>query len=270
MGREEENMVRKWARRLYTFLIFGFLYAPIIVLIVFSFNDSKSRSVWKGFTLKWYIELFQDTEVLTALYYTILIAVLSSIIATIIGTIAAIGISDIPGIKRKILLNINYLPVLNPDIVTAVSLMTLFKFLKIEFGFITMLLSHITFSIPYVILSILPKIKQMNKHLAEAAMDLGATPFYALRKVIIPEIRPGIVSGALMAFTLSIDDFVISFFNKGAEVTNLSITVFSMAKRGINPVINALSTLMFLGLLILLIIINKSSSKTLTERGGIF
>ena len=173
MGREEENMVRKWARRLYTFFIFGFLYAPIIVLIVFSFNDSKSRSVWKGFTFKWYIELFQDTEVLTALYYTILIAVLSSIIATIIGTIAAIGISDIPGMKRKILLNINYLPVLNPDIVTAVSLMTLFKFLKIEFGFITMLLSHITFSIPYVILSILPKIKQMNKHLAEAAMDLG-------------------------------------------------------------------------------------------------
>ena len=263
-------MARKWVKRLYTFLIFAFLYAPIVVLIVFSFNDSKSRSVWKGFTFKWYIELFQDTEVLTALYYTVLIAVLSSIIATIIGTIAAIGIADLPGIKKKIFLNINYLPVLNPDIVTAVSLMTLFKFMKLEFGFITMLLSHITFSIPYVILSILPKLKQMNRHLAEAAMDLGATPFYALRKVIIPEIKPGIVSGALMAFTLSIDDFVISFFNKGAEVTNLSITVYSMAKRGINPVINALSTLMFVGLLILLLIINKSSSKTFTERGGIF
>lgn len=263
-------MARKLFKRIYTFLIFAFLYAPIVVLIVFSFNDSKSRSVWKGFTFKWYLELFQDTEVLTALYYTILIALISSLVATVIGTIAAIGLSDIPGIKRKLLLNVNYLPVLNPDIVTAVSLMTLFKFLRIEFGFLTMLLSHITFSIPYVILSILPKIKQMNRHLAEAAMDLGATPFYALRKVIIPEIRPGIISGALMAFTLSIDDFVISFFNKGAEVTNLSITVFSMAKRGINPVINALSTLMFIGLLILLIIINKSSSKTLAERGGIF
>ena len=263
-------MTRKLFKRIYSFLIIGFLYAPIIVLIIFSFNNSKSRSVWKGFTLKWYLELFKDKEVLTALYYTILIALISSIVATIIGTIAAIGIADIPGVKKKILLNINYLPVLNPDIVTAVSLMTLFKFLRIEFGFITMLLSHISFSIPYVILSILPKLRQMNKHMAEAAMDLGATPFYALRKVILPEIRPGIVSGALMAFTLSIDDFVISFFNKGAEVTNLSITVYSMARRGINPVINALSTLMFIGLLVLLFIINKNSSKSIGERGGIF
>lgn len=263
-------MVRKWLERIYSFLIFGFLYAPIVVLIVFSFNNSRSRSSWKGFTFKWYLELFQDTEVLTALYYTIVIALLSSIIATIIGTIAAIGIADIPGVKKKILLNINYLPVLNPDIVTAVSLMTLFKFMKLEFGFLTMLLSHITFSIPYVILAILPKLKQMNRHLAEAAMDLGATPFYALRKVIIPEIKPGIISGALMAFTLSVDDFVISFFNKGAEVTNLSITVFSMAKRGINPVINALSTLMFIALLLILFLINKNSGKTLTERGGMF
>ncbi len=262
-------MVRKLFKKIYTFLIFLFLYAPIAVLIIFSFNNSRSRGAWKGFTLKWYVELFQDKEVLTALYYTLLIAILSSVISTVIGTIAAIGLSDIPGFKRKILLNLNYLPVLNPDIVTAVSLMTLFRFLKIEFGFTTMLLSHITFSIPYVILSILPKLRQMNRHLAEAAMDLGATPFYALRKVIIPEIKPGIVTGALMAFTLSVDDFVISFFNKGADVTNLSITVFSMAKRGINPVINALSTLMFLGLLILLVIINKSSSKNIAERGDI-
>lgn len=262
-------MVRKLFKKIYTFLIFLFLYAPIAVLIIFSFNNSRSRGAWKGFTLKWYVELFQDKEVLTALYYTLLIAILSSVISTVIGTIAAIGLSDIPGFKRKILLNLNYLPVLNPDIVTAVSLMTLFRFLKIEFGFTTMLLSHITFSIPYVILSILPKLRQMNRHLAEAAMDLGATPFYALRKVVIPEIKPGIVTGALMAFTLSVDDFVISFFNKGADVTNLSITVFSMAKRGINPVINALSTLMFLGLLILLVIINKSSSKNIAERGDI-
>ncbi|CCQ92566.1 Spermidine/putrescine ABC transporter, permease protein 2 [[Clostridium] ultunense Esp] len=262
-------MVGRIFRRIYTFLIFLFLYAPIIVLIVFSFNSSKSRGVWSGFTFKWYVELFKDVEVLKALYYTLLIAVLSSIISTIIGTFAAIGIYGMPGISKKIILNLNYLPVLNPDIVTAVSLMTLFRFLRIEFGFITMLLSHITFSIPYVILSILPKLKQMNKHLAEAAMDLGATPFYALRKVVIPEIMPGIVTGALLAFTLSVDDFVISFFNKGAGVTNLSITIFSMARRGINPVINALSTLMFAGLLVLLLIINSRSSKSISERGDI-
>lgn len=262
-------MVSRALKRLYTFLIFLFLYAPIIVLIIFSFNNSKSRGVWNGFTLKWYIELFRDGEVLMALRYTLLIALLSSIISTVIGTFAAIGIHGMPGISKKIVLNLNYLPVLNPDIVTAVSLMTLFRFLRIEFGFLTMLLSHITFCIPYVILSILPKLKQMNKHLAEAAMDLGATPFYALRKVIIPEIMPGIVTGALMAFTLSVDDFVISFFNKGASVTNLSITIFSMTRRGINPVINALSALMFVSLLVLLLIINSRSSKSISERGDI-
>jgi spermidine/putrescine transport system permease protein len=171
------------------------------------------------------------------------------------------------GFSKSVVLNLNYLPVLNPDIVTAVSLMVLFKFLRLELGLTTMLLSHISFSIPYVILSILPKLKQMNKHLAEAAMDLGATPFYALRKVIIPEIMPGIITGALMAFTLSIDDFVISFFNTGHGVTNLSITIFSMARRGIKPVINALSTLMFVSLLVLLLIINKRTDNNMQEGG---
>lgn len=262
-------MVKKGLKNLYTFLIFLFLYAPIIVLIVFSFNASKSRGVWSGFTLKWYVELFRDSNVLRALYNTILIAILSSIISTILGTFAAIGISDMPGISKKIILNLNYLPVLNPDIVTAVSLMVLFRFLKLEFGFTTMLLSHITFCTPYVILSVLPKLKQMNKHLAEAAMDLGATPFYALRKVVIPQIMPGIVTGALIAFTLSIDDFVISFFNTGQGVSNLSIEIYSMTRRGINPVINALSTLMFVSLMILLVIINKRTEKHELERGEI-
>lgn len=260
-------MVNKFTKRLYTFLIFLFLYAPIIVLIVFSFNNSKSRGVWGGFTLKWYVELFKDAEILRALYNTILIAVLSSIISTIIGTFAALGIYNMKGISKSVVLNLNYLPVLNPDIVTAVSLMVLFRFLRLELGLTTMLLSHISFSIPYVILSILPKLKQMNKHLAEAAMDLGATPFYALRKVIIPEIMPGIITGALMAFTLSIDDFVISFFNTGHGVANLSITIFSMARRGIKPVINALSTLMFVSLLVLLLIINKRTDNNLQEGG---
>lgn len=262
-------MVNKVIKRLYIYLMLLFLYAPIIVLVIFSFNDSKSRGSWNGFTLKWYVELFTDSEVLMALYYTLLIAVLSAIVSTIIGTFAAIGIHGMHRIGKKAILNLNYLPVLNPDIVTAVSLMTLYKFLGIEFGFITLLLSHITFCIPFVILSILPKLRQMNKHLAEAAMDLGATPMYALRKVVIPEIMPGIFTGALIAFTLSVDDFVISFFNKGAGVTNLSIEIYSMARRGINPVINALSTLLFIVLLILLLIINKRSSKNIKKRGGI-
>ncbi len=258
-------MVEKHLKRLYTFMIFLFLYAPIIVLIVFSFNNSKSRGIWNGFTLKWYIELFKDSQVLKALYNTIFIAVASSIISTILGTIAAVGIYNMHGLSKKVILNLNYLPVLNPDVVTAVSLMTLFRFIKLDFGLMTMMLSHITFCLPYVILSILPKLKQMNKHLPEAAMDLGATPFYAFRKVIIPEIMPGIITGGLMAFTLSIDDFVISFFNTGHGVSNLSITIYSMARRGINPVINALSTIMFIGLLILLLIINKRSDRNLEE-----
>lgn len=256
-------------KNIYMFLVFLFMYMPIAVLILFSFNDSRSRGVWKGFTLKWYFNLFKDKEVLMSLYYTILIAILTAVISTIIGTITAIGLSNIRGIKKKIFLNLNYLPVLNPDIVTAVSLMTLYKIIGLEFGFATMLISHIVFSIPYVILSILPKINQLDSNLIEAAMDLGATPEYAIRKVILPEIKPGIISGALIAFTLSVDDFVISFFNKGAEVTNLSITVFSMSKRGINPVINALSTLMFIALLIILLLINKNSEKSIGNRGGI-
>ena len=260
-------MVKKITEKLYTYSIFLFLYAPIIILIIFSFNNTKSRGVWAGFTFKWYVELFQDKEILKALYNTMLIATVSTVISTIIGTLAAIGISDIPGFKRKVLINLNYLPVLNPDIVTAVSLMALFRFLRIEFGLVTMLLSHIVFSIPYVILSVLPKLKQMNKHLAEAAMDLGATPLYALWNVVIPEIKPGIVTGALMAFTLSVDDFVISFFNTGHGVSNLSITIFSMSRRGINPTINALSTLMFIGLLVLLLVINKRTEKNELERG---
>src|SRR5690554_888369 len=245
-------MVEKSFKRIYTFLIFLFLYAPIIVLIVFSFNDSKSRGVWNGFTLRWYFELFKDREILRALYYTLFIAITSSIISTIIGTFAAIGIYGMNGFGKKLVLNLNYLPVLNPDIVTAVALMTLFRLARLNFGILTLLLAHITFCIPYVVLSILPKLKQMNKHLYEAALDLGATPFYAFKRVIMPEIMPGVITGFLLALTLSLDDFVISFFTTGNGVTNLSITVESMARRGISPKLNALSTLMFLAVLLLL------------------
>lgn len=231
-----------------------------MALAVFSFNDSKSMAHWNGFTFKWYKQLIHNDSIMSALYYTVLVAVISSIIATIIGTISAIGIHKMRGKRRKLILNINYLPVLNPDIVTAVGLMSLYVFLNLKFGFTTMLLSHIMFSIPYVILSVLPKVKQLPQNIEEAAMDLGATPMYALRKVILPQIKPGIISGFLIAFTMSIDDFVISFFNTGNGVSNLSIEIYGMARRGIKPEINALSTIMFTVVLILLLISNKKQS----------
>ena len=253
-------MVSKGLKNLYTVLIFLFLYAPIIILIIYSFNDSKSRGVFSGFTLRWYGELFQNRQVMSALSNTMIIAVVSTVVATILGTLAAIGIHfSKKGPFKQLVMNLNYLPILNPDVVIAVSLIALYRFMGLEFGLATILLSHITFCTPYVVLAVLPKLKQMNIHLAEAAMDLGAKPHTALWKVVIPEIMPGIVTGALLAFTLSVDDFVISFFTTGHGVQNLSILIFSMARRGVNPVINALSTLMLIGFFILLLIINKVS-----------
>lgn len=253
--------MRDISKKVYMSLIFLFLYAPIIVLIVFSFNETKSRSHWGGFTFKWYADMFQDRQIREALYYTVLVAVLSTVISTVVGTLAALGIHNMGKLSKTVMLNVNNLPVLNPDIVTGVALMTLFISMGLELGLVTMIIAHVVFSIPYVILAVLPKLRQLNKHTAEAAMDLGATPSYALRKVIIPEIRPGIISGALMAFTLSIDDFVISFFTAGTQATNLSILIYSMAKRGVKPTINALSTLMFVVIVILMLIINKKSDK---------
>lgn len=248
-----ENFIKKF----YLAIIFIFLYAPIVTLMIFSFNDSKSMGKWNGFTFKWYGELIHNDSLMEALYYTILIAVIASVIATIVGTITAIGIHNMRGRKKSLLLNVNNLPIINPDIVTGVALMSLFIFLKFDFGFKTMLLAHISFDIPYVILSVLPKLRQLPDNTIEAAMDLGATPWYAMRKVIIPQIKPGIFAGFLMAFTMSIDDFVISFFTTGPGVTNLSIEIYSMARRGIKPEINALSTLMFVTVLVLLLIVNK-------------
>ena len=248
-------MVKKILMKSYLGLVLLFIYLPIVVLIVFSFNKSKSRGNWTGFTFKWYGELFKNSQIIDALYNTIRIALISSIIAVIIGTFAAIGIHNMKKIKKTVVMNLTYLPVLNPDIVTGVSLMIMFvfigTFMNLKLGFFTMLLAHITFNIPYVILSVLPRLKQMNKHMYEAALDLGASSFYALRKVIIPEIMPGIISGFLMAFTLSIDDFVISYFTTGSGVSNLSITIYSMARTGVKPTINAL----------LLVIINIRSSR---------
>lgn len=255
-------MIKRFLERFYVVLIFIFLYAPIVVLMIFSFNDSKLRGQWAGFTLDWYAELINDPIILQSLYNTLLVAIVSTIVSTVIGTLTAIGLNELRGFKKKVILDVNYLPVLNPDIVTAVGLMGLFGFLNLQFGFLTMTLSHIIFCIPYVILSILPKLQQMDKNMIEAAMDLGATPFYAVKNVVIPQIMPAIFTGALMAFTLSIDDFVISYFTTGHGFNNLSITIYSMARKGINPSINAMSTIMFLSLLILLMIINKRSKGT--------
>ena len=253
--------MKRFLARGYAALIYLFLYAPILILIVFSFNASKSRGNWAGFTLNWYLELFQDRQIMKALYYTMVIAVLSAIIATVIGTAAAIGIHNMKRLKKTIVMNLTYIPVVNPDIVTGLSLMLLFIFTNLQLGFVSLLLAHITFNIPYVILSVLPKLKQLDKNLYEAALDLGATPLYAYRKVVLPEIMPGIITGLLLAFTLSVDDFVISFFTTGSGVSTLSIIVYSMARRGINPKINALSSLLFLTVLILLVIVNFRSGE---------
>jgi len=257
MVKKLENFVK----RFYLLLVFIFLYTPIISLVIFSFNESKTMGNWTGFTFKWYVALFQNNRIMEALFFTVLIAIISSIVATVIGTLAAININKMRGAKKTFLLNINYLPVLNPDIVTGISLMSLFIFirplLKIEFGFMTMLIAHITFNIPYVILAILPKLRQLPDNIEDAALDLGATPFYSLIHVVLPQIKPGIISGMLIAFTMSIDDFVISFFTSGPGVSNLSIEIYSMARRGIKPEINALSTLMFVSVLILLLIANR-------------
>lgn len=248
-------MVR-FLQRTYVYLIFAFLYAPIAVLISLSFNAARSRGSWGGFTLQWYVELFQDRVIMNSLYTTLFIGITSALVATIIGTAAAIGIHNSRGWQKKLVMNLTYIPVLNPEIVTGISLMILFVFAKLQFGYLTLLLAHITFNIPYVILSVLPKLRQLDKNLYEAALDLGAEPWYAFLKVILPEIMPGVITGLLLAFTLSIDDFVVSFFTTGSGVATLSITVYSMARRGINPKLNALSTIMFVAVLLLLIIVN--------------
>lgn len=250
-------MVRKFSNRIYLGIVFLFLYLPIFVLIIFSFNSSRLRGSFDGFSLIWYRNLLNDRAVMQALYNTLLIAVLSTIISTIMGTFASIGIHYLRGKRKDVILNLNYIPVINPDIVTAVALMALFKFFSLRFGLNTMLISHVVFSVPFVILNILPKLQQLDRNLLDASMDLGATPLYSIINVIIPQIKPGIITGALMAFTLSIDDFIISYFNTGHGFNNLSILIYSMAKKGINPSINALSTLMFAVMLLLVLIINR-------------
>ncbi len=232
-----------------------FFYLPILYIIVFSFNDSRSLTSFSGFSLRWYEKMFSDSTMMEAIFYTVIIAVIATAVSTVVGTVTAIGLSKSKKVVQQLVEGVNQLPVMNPDIVTAISLLIFFSAIAVKKGFFTMLLAHIMFCIPYVMLSVSPKLRSLDPNLIDAAMDLGATPFQALIKVIVPQIRPGIVSGALIAFTMSFDDFIISYFVTGNGVQNISILVYTMSKR-VNPSINALSTLIILLITFVLGVIN--------------
>ena len=255
MGKKT-GILKRFVQDFYLVLILVFLYAPIATMTVLSFNSSKSRTQWGGFTTRWYTELFSSNTIMTALHNTLLIAFLSSIIAVIIGTAAAIAINNMKRVPRSIVMGITNIPMLNADIVTGISLMLAFIAFGISLGFKTILIAHITFNIPYVILSVMPKLKQTDKSTYEAAMDLGATPVYAFFKVVFPDILPGVLSGFLLAFTMSLDDFIITHFTRGAGINTLSTLIYSEVRRGIKPSMYALSTIIFLTMLILLLITN--------------
>ncbi len=264
----------KTLSRIYTALILVFLYAPLAVMVFFSFNQARSTSVFGGFSLKWYAELFHDSATVTALQNTLLLAVLSAVIATLLGTLTAVGIFQM---KRKWLrssmMTVTNIPMMNPEIVTGISMMLLFVFVgrmvgsSSVLGFGTMLIAHITFNLPYVILSVLPKLRQTDSHLSEAACDLGCTPLMAFFKVVLPSIMPGVFTGLIMSFTLSIDDFVISYFTSGPNFQTLPIKIFSMTKRRVTPDMYALSTLIFVSVLVLLILINVVQARSEKKKG---
>lgn len=263
--------MKKAAGRIYTILMFLFLYAPIAVLIVYSFNDTEtgSRTVFSGFSLKWYQKLFEDRLILEALRNTLIIAVIAAIVATVLGTVAAIGINSMKKLPRRLMMNLTNFPMVNPEIVTGVSLMLLFVFAVTlvggrSLGMGSIIAAHITFCLPYVILQVLPKLRQMDPNLYEAAQDLGCPPAKAFFKVVLPEISSGIVTGMIMAFTLSIDDFIISYFTSGTTQT-LPIYIYSMTRKRVSPEINALSTVLFVAVMILLIITNVRQAK---DRAG--
>lgn len=258
--------MKNTAKHIYTALIFLFLYAPIATLMVLSFNASKTRSKWGGFTIKWYSRLFQNEEILEALGNTLLIAVVSAFVATIIGTIACVAMTGMKKRSRTILMGITNIPMLNAEIVTGISLMLLFISMGLRFGLGTILLSHITFNIPYVILSVMPRIKQLNPSTYEAALDLGASHMTAFFQVVFPDLLPGVLSGFLMAFTMSLDDFIITHFTKGAGVDTLSTKIYTEVKKGIKPEMYALSTLIFMTVLILLLLVNMAPAKNKMQK----
>lgn len=241
--------------KIFMTLLTIFFYAPILYIIIFSFNSTRSLTKFSGFSMQWYEKMFNSSEMMESLVYTIVVAILATIISTFVGTITAIGLSKSRKIIKTVVTQVNQLPIMNPEIVTAIGLMMLFSALHVKKGFVTLLLAHIMFCIPYVILSVTPKLRSLNPNLADAAMDLGATPWQALFKVIVPQVMPGIISGALISFTMSFDDFIISYFVTGNGVSNISIIVYTMSKR-VNPSINALSTLIILMITIVLLLAN--------------
>ena len=263
------------AKKIYLALICIILYAPIVTLMVLSFNNTKTRSKWGGFTGKWYVSLFQNKEIMNSLYTTLIIALLSALIATLIGTCAALGMQAMNSRMRTLFMGITNIPMLNADIVTGVSLMLLFIAFRFTLGFKTILLAHITFNIPYVILSVMPKLKQTNRRTYEAALDLGASPAYAFFKVVLPDIMPGIFSGFLLSFTMSVDDFVITHFTRGAGINTLSTLIYSQVKIGVRPTLYALSTVIFITVLLVLVIVNflsgsrRGKGDYYSHKGGI-
>lgn len=258
---KSSKALRKILSDFYMVLILIFLYAPILTMMVLSFNKSKSRTQWGGFTLQWYTQMFDSRSIMGALTTTLVIAFASALIATIIGTAAALSINSMRPVPKTVVMGITNIPMLNADIVTGISLMLAFIAFGISLGFKTVLISHITFNIPYVILSVMPKLKQTDRSTYEAAMDLGASPVYAFFKVVFPDIMPGVLSGFLLAFTMSLDDFIITHFTKGAGINTLSTLIYSEVRRGIRPSMYALSSIIFLTVLILLILVNFRSIK---------
>ena len=259
-------MIKTTAKKIYTILIFIFLYAPIATLMVFSFNKSRTRAKWGGFTFQWYLSLLGNREIMQALWNTLFIALVSSLSAVVIGTVACIAINNMTKRRRAVIMGVTNIPMLNADIVTGISLMLLFISLGFKFGLGTILLSHITFNIPYVILCVMPRMRQLNPSTYEAALDLGASPVHAFFKVVFPDILPGVLSGFLMAFTMSLDDFIITHFTKGAGVDTLSTKIYTEVKKGIKPEMYALSTIIFVTVLLLLFLVNKAPKEKSERR----
>lgn len=260
-GRSPMKRLVDTGGRIYLFLIFVFLYGPIATLIVLSFNESKFRGRWGGFSLKWYESLFSSREIMEALWTTLFLAFLSALIATLLGTAASFAMNRMRRPPKMILMTVTNIPMLNADIVTGISLMLLFIALNYRMGFSSVLFAHITFNLPYVVLSVLPKLRQINKSVYEAALDLGASRGYAFIKVIFPDILPGILTGFLLSFTMSLDDFVITHFTKGMGIDTLSTKIYAEVRKGIKPEIYALSTIMFAAVFILLVMINRKNGK---------
>ena len=266
----------KWYAKTYIGVIMAFFYLPIFVLIVYSFNQSKSRAYFTGFTLDWYKQLFTNSVILSSLLNTLIIAVVSALFATVIGTAAAIGLDRMRGVLKAVILNFTYMPIINPDIITGVSMMLLFTSIQaaalwlkrnigvdltFQYGYGTLILAHITFCIPYVILNVMPKLRQIDPNIYEAALDLGCSEWQAYAKVVIPDIMPGIIAGLLTSVTMSLDDFIISYFVSGPNSQTLPITIFAMTRRKVSPEVNALSTIIFVVILAVLIIVNVNDAQ---------